>query len=159
MESIKCSAKDIDIYIFLPARSALELAELSHVTAAKTSQDPAWTPSLASSTHNFLVTAWDLVASSRAAAAESTGCPTASEPHHRDDDLPHHFSHVSFRKSPLSHAHFYTLRGQGREKAGMLTLAKLCLLAFLSFAFCLKKETDSSRGRLGKLVKIVSGGC
>lgn len=35
MESIKCSAKDIDIYIFLPACSVLELADLSHSYSSK----------------------------------------------------------------------------------------------------------------------------
>lgn len=35
MESIKCSAKDTDIYIFLAAGSALELADLNHGYSSK----------------------------------------------------------------------------------------------------------------------------
>lgn len=35
MESIKYSAKDIDIYIFLAAGSALELPDLSHSYSSK----------------------------------------------------------------------------------------------------------------------------
>lgn len=35
MESIKCSAKDIDIYIFLPAHCEEELADLIHSGSTK----------------------------------------------------------------------------------------------------------------------------
>lgn len=120
MESIKCSAKDIDIYIFLPTCSVLELADLSHSYSSKDfprasmdivpHTDP-HRPSLESSTRNFLVTPLAPVTSSEAAVAESTGWPIAREPHHREDGQPHHFSCVSFRKLPLLHAHFYTLWG------------------------------------------------
>lgn len=120
MESIKCSAKDIDIYIFLPMLSVLELADLSHSYSSKDFPRPRVDivphtnphhPSLESSTHNFFVTPLAPVTSSEAAVAESTGRPIASEPHHREDGQPHHFSYVSFGKLPLLHAHFYMLQG------------------------------------------------
>lgn len=132
MESIKCSAEAVDIYIFLLACSALEPQQLQK-RLLEIQHGYCLIPTISRKQHiQFLSSG-----SSGAAVDESTAWFILDKPHPREHSQPQHCSQGSLRKFPFAS---YLCRYEKEQECSH------CLnFVFSSPASCFKKDTDSHR--------------
>lgn len=146
MESIKCSAEAVDIYIFLPACSVLEPQLQQQRLSPRSSMDIVWSPpSSGSSTHHFWalvpqglqwLRAWD--GSSRMNCIPGSTISLSTAPGgHSENSL---FCMLAF-------IHFMGRYEKEQECSHCLNVL------FISPASCFKKKTQIPTDRLVKLAQ------
>lgn len=152
MESIKCRAEAVDIYIFLPATLSVRAGKSQPQLQQQRLQDPAWilSPTLIPTIPRKQHTPFLSTGSAGAAVAESTGWLILDEPHPREHSQPQHCSWTSLSKFPFVRVLFYTVHGEVWEGEGMLALPKFHIY-FTSIL--LLKKTQIPRDKLVKLVQ------